>query len=246
MDLGVGNGGLAGIVGKGCQTSCLHYGVFSDWMLCEMVRIPGDSLYWAGNAKRWRRNGRVPVGPSEQTAWQRISATVAHLFTTLHGSRRRDIWKSWTGTFPLAPSCYQKMCRAYCATCPIYFIGKVFFSAHRYFGPLFLDIRAPHWLQPLQPAGIVRTRLAHFGPLDFSVLLVRISPRRMLMKYLCFILAAFSSSVALAADMPEAKSVTQPAQVQSLHRHPTLLAMLRRSTLSVAMWDCGPSGSTRP
>ena len=51
------------------------------------------------------------------------------------------------------------------------------------------------------------------------------------MKNLCFILAAFSSSVALAADMPEAKSVTQPAQVQSLHRHPTLLAMLRRSNL---------------
>ncbi len=51
------------------------------------------------------------------------------------------------------------------------------------------------------------------------------------MKNLCFMLAAFSSSVALAADMPEAKSVTQPAQVQSLHRHPTLLAMLRRSNL---------------
>ena len=51
------------------------------------------------------------------------------------------------------------------------------------------------------------------------------------MKNLCFILAAFSSSVALAADMPEAKAVTQPAQVQSLHRHPTLLAMLRRSNL---------------
>ena len=90
MDLGVGNGGLAGIVGKGCQTSCLHYGVFSDGMLCEMVRVPGDSLYWAGNAKRWRRNGRVPVGPSEQTASQRISATVAHLLTTFLNSRRWD------------------------------------------------------------------------------------------------------------------------------------------------------------
>ncbi|MBC7855242.1 MAG: CAP domain-containing protein [Pirellulaceae bacterium] len=51
------------------------------------------------------------------------------------------------------------------------------------------------------------------------------------MKNLCFILAALSSSVALAADMPEAKSGVQPAQVQSLHRHPTLLAMLRRSNL---------------
>src|SRR5688572_27826910 len=51
------------------------------------------------------------------------------------------------------------------------------------------------------------------------------------MRNFCFILAALSSSVALAADMPEAKSGTQPAQVQPLHRHPTLLAMLRRSNL---------------
>lgn len=51
------------------------------------------------------------------------------------------------------------------------------------------------------------------------------------MRNFCFILAAFSSSVALAADMPEAKPATQPAQVQPLHRHPTLLAMLRRSNL---------------
>ena len=62
------------------------------------------------------------------------------------------------------------------------------------------------------------------------------------MKKLCFILALFSGSVAL-ADMPEAKSGVQQAvakeeakpaaQVEQppLHRHPTLLAMLRRSNL---------------
>ena len=59
------------------------------------------------------------------------------------------------------------------------------------------------------------------------------------MRKVCLILAAFSSSLALAADMPEAKQASttkeaaQTAQVQPahLHRHPTLLAMLRRSNL---------------
>ena len=54
------------------------------------------------------------------------------------------------------------------------------------------------------------------------------------------ILALFSGSIALAADMPEVKSDTEKAAPKSepaaqerppLHRHPTLVAMLRRSNL---------------
>ena len=58
------------------------------------------------------------------------------------------------------------------------------------------------------------------------------------MRKLCFILALFSSSVALATDMPEAQQATAKAAAQGtqveqppLHRHPTLLAMLRRSNI---------------
>lgn len=61
------------------------------------------------------------------------------------------------------------------------------------------------------------------------------------MRKVFLILAAISSSVALAADMPAVKSeaekaagaVTEKAQVEQppLHRHPTLLAMLRRSNV---------------
>src|SRR5258706_9640202 len=58
-----------------------------------------------------------------------------------------------------------------------------------------------------------------------------------MMRIVCFILEALSTTVGFAADMPEAKSGIQQtadngqgtAQVQPLHRHPTLLAMLRRS-----------------
>ena len=56
------------------------------------------------------------------------------------------------------------------------------------------------------------------------------------MRKVCFILAAFSTSMALAAEMPEAKSGVVQASAekaieQPLHRHPTLVAMLRRSNL---------------
>jgi uncharacterized protein YkwD len=60
------------------------------------------------------------------------------------------------------------------------------------------------------------------------------------MRKACFILALFSGSVAL-GDMPTAKSDVQQAAAKNevqvakeqppLHRHPTLLAMLRRSNL---------------
>lgn len=56
------------------------------------------------------------------------------------------------------------------------------------------------------------------------------------MRKICFILAAFSSSMAFAAEMPEGTSEVKQASAQKavqvqqpLHRHPTLLAMLRRS-----------------
>ena len=52
------------------------------------------------------------------------------------------------------------------------------------------------------------------------------------MRKLSVILALFSSSVALAAEMPEVKQASAEVKVeQPLHRHPTLLAMLRRSNL---------------
>ena len=62
------------------------------------------------------------------------------------------------------------------------------------------------------------------------------------MRKVCFVFAALWTTVALGADMPETKSgeaqkATQEAQQgtaqvqQPLHRHPTLLAMLRRSNL---------------
>ena len=56
------------------------------------------------------------------------------------------------------------------------------------------------------------------------------------MRKVCFILAAFSTSVAMAAEMPAVKSEVKQASAeqavkveQPLHRHPTLLAMLRRN-----------------
>ena len=58
------------------------------------------------------------------------------------------------------------------------------------------------------------------------------------MRKLCFVVALLSSSIALATDMPEsqqasANATAQGTQVEQppLHRHPTLLAMLRRSNL---------------
>jgi uncharacterized protein YkwD len=58
------------------------------------------------------------------------------------------------------------------------------------------------------------------------------------MRKFCFILALFSGSIAAAADTPQVKQASLEAaatkpQVQQppLHRHPTLLAMLRRSNL---------------
>lgn len=56
------------------------------------------------------------------------------------------------------------------------------------------------------------------------------------MRKVCFILAVLSSSMVLADEMPQAKSEVKQASLektvvveQPLHRHPTLLAMLRRS-----------------
>ena len=60
------------------------------------------------------------------------------------------------------------------------------------------------------------------------------------MRKVYFILAVISGSVTLAADMPAAKSDAQQAAAKAegtqveqspLHRHPTLLAMLRRSNI---------------
>jgi uncharacterized protein YkwD len=62
----------------------------------------------------------------------------------------------------------------------------------------------------------------------------------MRMRKVCFILAVCSSSLSLAAEMPEVKSGDQQGAVKEaanqvepapLHRHPTMLAMLRRSNL---------------
>ena len=53
------------------------------------------------------------------------------------------------------------------------------------------------------------------------------------MRNVLLVLAAISSSVVLAADMPAVNSEAAKVEVQQppLHRHPTLVAMLRRSNL---------------